>query len=247
MNALGALCRKVARRRAEGDDSPVVIEPETVVDLLGPPPVPETRVGDRTGRPGVAVALGVTADGGDVIFVEASRMPGRGRLTLTGSLGDDMRESGQTAVSWLRAHAAEYGVDPGFHRDTDIHLHAQAALPSKGRHVGGAGDGGRPGVAVHGASRAPRPGHDRRDHAVGARGPGGRHQAEGAGGAAAPVLQIGEILQNLDARRPDRTDERHEGRLEEAGILALVSPAGRSCGRAARELQDAQLRLHLPF
>ena len=98
VNALGALCRKVARRRSEGGDSPVVLEPATVVELLGPPPVPETRVGDRTGRPGVAVALGVTADGGDVIFVEAGRMPGRGRLTLTGSLGDDMRESGQTAV-----------------------------------------------------------------------------------------------------------------------------------------------------
>ena len=98
MNALGALCRKVARRRAEGDDSPIVSEPATVVDLMGPPPVPETRVGDRTGQPGVAVALAVTPDGGDVIFVEGSRMPGRGRLTLSGSFGDDMRESGQTAV-----------------------------------------------------------------------------------------------------------------------------------------------------
>ncbi len=131
VNALGALCRKVARRRAEGDDSPVVIGPETVVDLLGPPPVPETRVRDRTGGPGVAVAPAVTADGGDVIFVEAARMPGRGRLILTGSLGDDMKESAQTAVSWLRAHATEYGVDPDFHRDTDVHLHAQALLRSK--------------------------------------------------------------------------------------------------------------------
>lgn len=108
-----------------------MIGPETVVDLLGSPPVSETRVRNRTGGPGAAVAPAVTADGGNVIFVEAARMPGRSGLTLTGSLGDDMKESGRTAVSGLRAHATQYGVDPDFHRDTDVHLHAQALLRSK--------------------------------------------------------------------------------------------------------------------
>ena len=85
-------------------------------------------------RPGVAVALGWTPYGGDVLFIEVGRMPGAGGLTLTGSLGDVMKESVRTAVSWVRANARRYGLDAEVFRDTDPHVHAQPAAETS---VGG--------------------------------------------------------------------------------------------------------------
>ena len=110
---IGALCRKVARRRAEGDETRVVITPDVVVEMLGAPTFLDEEIENRTKDPGVAVGLAWTPAGGEVLFVEASRMQGGGSLTLTGHLGDVMKESARTALSWFRAHAPRYSVDPG--------------------------------------------------------------------------------------------------------------------------------------
>ena len=103
---IGALCRKVARRRAEGDETKVAITPEVVVEMLGAPTFLDEEIENRTKDPGVAVGLAWTPAGGEVLFIEASRMQGGGSLTLTGQLGDVMKESGRTALSWFRSHAA---------------------------------------------------------------------------------------------------------------------------------------------
>jgi ATP-dependent Lon protease len=134
---IGALCRKVARRRAEGDETNVAITPETVIDMLGAPSYLDEEIENRTKDPGVAVGLAWTPAGGEVLFVEASRMQGGGSLTLTGHLGDVMKESARTALSWFRAHAAHYGVDPSFYKDSEIHLHVPSgAIPKDGPSAG---------------------------------------------------------------------------------------------------------------
>jgi ATP-dependent Lon protease len=134
---IGALCRKVARRRAEGDESRVVITPEAVVQMLGAPTFLDEEVENRTKDPGVAVGLAWTPAGGEVLFVEASRMQGGGSLTLTGHLGDVMKESARTALSWFRANAQRYGVDPAFYKDSEIHLHVPSgAVPKDGPSAG---------------------------------------------------------------------------------------------------------------
>jgi ATP-dependent Lon protease len=134
---LGALCRKVARRRAEGDETNVVITTETVVAMLGAPMFLDEEIENRTKHPGVAVGLAWTPAGGEVLFVEASRMQGGGSLTLTGHLGDVMKESARTALSWFRANATHYGVDPSFYKDAEIHLHVPSgAIPKDGPSAG---------------------------------------------------------------------------------------------------------------
>ena len=134
---IGALCRKVARRRAEGDESPVEFSPETVVEMLGAPKHLDEEVAERTKRPGVAIGLAWTPVGGDVLFVEARRMSGSGTLTLTGHLGDVMKESARAALSWLRANASRYGVDPAFYREAEVHLHVPSgAIPKDGPSAG---------------------------------------------------------------------------------------------------------------
>ena len=134
---IGALCRKVARRRAEGDESRVVITPDTVVEMLGAPTFLDEEIENRTKDPGVAVGLAWTPAGGEVLFVEASRMQGVGSLTLTGHLGDVMKESARTALSWLRANADRYSVDPNFYKDAEVHLHVPSgAIPKDGPSAG---------------------------------------------------------------------------------------------------------------
>ena len=105
------LCRKAARRRAEGNESPLHITPEIVVELLGAPHFLDEEMEERTKEPGVAIGLAWTPAGGEVLFVEASRMAGAGTLTLTGQLGEVMKESARAALSWFRAHAASFGAD----------------------------------------------------------------------------------------------------------------------------------------
>ena len=136
--ALGELCGKLVRRRAEGNEAPVEVTPQTLVEMLGAPAEPDVEAASRARRPGVAAGLCRTAAGsGEVIVVEASRLPGSGGLTLTGRQGEVMRESARTALSWLRANAARYGLDPGFQRDTDVHLHVQSAeVPKEGASAG---------------------------------------------------------------------------------------------------------------
>jgi len=134
---IGSICRKVARRRAEGDDSKLVITPDVVVSMLGAPTYLDEEIENRTKDPGVAVGLAWTPAGGEVLFVEASRMQGGGSLTLTGHLGDVMKESARTALSWFRANAERYGVNPAFYKDAEIHLHVPSgAVPKDGPSAG---------------------------------------------------------------------------------------------------------------
>jgi ATP-dependent Lon protease len=134
---IGALCRKVARRRAEGDTTKVVVTRDVVTELLGAPRFLDEELEERTKNPGVAVGLAWTPAGGEVLFVEASRMQGGGSLTLTGHLCDVMKESARTALSWFRAHAPRYGVDPSFYKDAEIHLHVPSgAIPKDGPSAG---------------------------------------------------------------------------------------------------------------
>jgi ATP-dependent Lon protease len=134
---IGSVVRKIARRHAEGDTAAVVVTPEVVEELLGSPRHVDEEMRDRTRDPGVAVGLAWTPVGGDVLFVEASRMPGGSQLTLTGQLGDVMKESARIALSWFRANAARYGVDATFYKDSEIHLHVPAgAIPKDGPSAG---------------------------------------------------------------------------------------------------------------
>jgi ATP-dependent Lon protease len=92
---------------------------------------------ERTKEPGVAIGLAWTPAGGDVLFIEASRMAGTGTLTLTGQLGDVMKESARAALSWFRAHAASYGAEPDFFKNAEIHLHVPSgAIPKDGPSAG---------------------------------------------------------------------------------------------------------------
>ena len=134
---IGALCRKAARRRAEGNEAPLAITPEVVMELLGAPTFMDEEVEERTKEPGVAIGLAWTPAGGDVLFIEASRMAGTGTLTLTGQLGEVMKESARAALSWFRAHAAAYGADPDFFKHAEIHLHVPSgAIPKDGPSAG---------------------------------------------------------------------------------------------------------------
>jgi ATP-dependent Lon protease len=134
---IGAICRKAARRRAEGDETPLTITRDIVVEMLGAPSFMDEEIEERTKEPGVAIGLAWTPAGGDVLFIEASRMAGTGTLTLTGQLGDVMKESARAALSWFRAHAAAYGADPDFFKNAEIHLHVPSgAIPKDGPSAG---------------------------------------------------------------------------------------------------------------
>jgi ATP-dependent Lon protease len=134
---IGALCRKVARRRAEGNETPIDITPAVVIEMLGAPKFLDEEMEERTKDPGVAIGLAWTPAGGEVLFIEASRMAGTGSLTLTGQLGDVMKESGRAALSWIRRHAKEYGVDPDFFKNAEMHVHVPSgAIPKDGPSAG---------------------------------------------------------------------------------------------------------------
>jgi ATP-dependent Lon protease len=134
---IAALCRKVARRKAEGQDAPVAITREVVVDLLGAPKFLDEEIEDRTKAPGVSIGLAWTPAGGEVLFIEASRMPGSALLTLTGQLGDVMKESARAALSWLRANGERFGIAGDFFRNAEIHLHVPSgAIPKDGPSAG---------------------------------------------------------------------------------------------------------------
>ncbi|MEZ5415889.1 MAG: endopeptidase La [Vicinamibacterales bacterium] len=134
---IGAICRKVARRHADGQTERVRVTPQIVHDLLGAPRFLDEEIADRTRRPGVAIGLAWTPVGGDVLFIEASRMSGSASLTLTGQLGDVMKESARAALSWVRAHAAQWNIDPDFFKNSEIHLHVPSgAIPKDGPSAG---------------------------------------------------------------------------------------------------------------
>jgi ATP-dependent Lon protease len=134
---IGALCRKVARRRAEGDEAAVTLTRELVAQMLGAPKFLDEEVHERTTKPGVAIGLAWTPAGGDVLFVEATRMHGGATLTLTGHLGDVMKESARAALSWLRRNADRYGLDADFFKAAEIHVHVPSgAIPKDGPSAG---------------------------------------------------------------------------------------------------------------
>ncbi|MHB1190969.1 MAG: endopeptidase La, partial [Armatimonadota bacterium] len=120
---IAAICRKVTRQFAEGRTEPVRVESEGLVEYLGAPRFQFEEVVHRTRVPGVATALAWTPVGGDVMFIEATMMPGRRELMLTGMLGDVMKESAQAALSYIRSHADDLKLDPKVFADNDIHLH----------------------------------------------------------------------------------------------------------------------------
>ena len=134
---IGAICRKIARRRAEGQTAKVKVTPDLVQTLLGAPRFLDEEMEERTKNPGVAIGLAWTPVGGEVLLVEASRMSGPGVLTLTGQLGDVMKESARAALSWIRAHATEWAVDPDFFKSSELHVHVPSgAIPKDGPSAG---------------------------------------------------------------------------------------------------------------
>lgn len=133
---VAAVCRKIARRRAEGRKKAVTVGPTQVAELLGPSRY-YRELADRTGLPGVATGLAWTPTGGEILFIEATGMAGKGALTLTGLLGDSMRESAQAAMSYLRSHAKALALDPVKLGKTDVHIHVPAgAVPKDGPSAG---------------------------------------------------------------------------------------------------------------
>jgi ATP-dependent Lon protease len=137
---LATICRQVATAVAEGQageaGGPYVITAETVAALLGKPRYMAEAI-EATDRPGVATGLVWTPAGGDIVFIEASKMPGAKTLTITGQLGDVMKESAQAALTWVRSRAAALGIDPYFFDAHDIHLHVPAgAVPKDGPSAG---------------------------------------------------------------------------------------------------------------
>jgi ATP-dependent Lon protease len=135
---IGSVCRAVAVKVAEGQAKDhEVIDPGVVEDVLGPKKF-VSEVAERVGEPGVATGLAWTAVGGDILFIEATQMPGKGKLTLTGQLGDVMKESVTAALSFVRGRAAALGLDPGnFLENKDLHVHVPAgAVPKDGPSAG---------------------------------------------------------------------------------------------------------------
>jgi ATP-dependent Lon protease len=134
---IGSICRKVARRRADGQLDKVRVTPTVVHEFLGAPKFLDEEITERTKRPGVAIGLAWTPVGGEVLFIEASRMSGAASLTLTGQLGDVMKESVRAALSWVRAHAAQWSIDPDFFKSSEIHVHVPSgAIPKDGPSAG---------------------------------------------------------------------------------------------------------------
>lgn len=133
---VATVCRKIARRHAEGDRRTTTVVPASVPESLGPPKY-FREIADRTGTPGVATGLAWTPTGGEILFIEATAMPGKGALTLTGLLGESMRESAQAAVSYIRSHSKELGVEQSWFSKTDLHIHVPAgAVPKDGPSAG---------------------------------------------------------------------------------------------------------------
>ena len=135
---LGSVCRKVVTKIAEGEKKTIRITPELVRDYLGPPKYYRMEeIASRTSMPGVVTGLSWTPTGGDVLFIEATRMPGSKGFQLSGQLGEVMQESAKAALSYVRSRAKKLHIDPDFFQNTDIHLHVPAgAQPKDGPSAG---------------------------------------------------------------------------------------------------------------
>ncbi|MGH9571881.1 MAG: endopeptidase La, partial [Candidatus Angelobacter sp.] len=135
---IGTLCRKQARRIAEGKQDKLLVTREVVQEFLGGIKIRiDTEIAERTKRSGVAVGLAWTPSGGDILFIEANKMKGKGGFMMTGQLGEVMRESMQAALTWVRSNATRLGIDEEFFKDHDIHIHVPAgAIPKDGPSAG---------------------------------------------------------------------------------------------------------------
>ena len=135
---IGTVCRKQARRLAEGKSEKLIVTPKIVHEFLGGIKVrSEGEIAERTKRAGVVVGLAWTPSGGDILFVEASTMKGKGNLSITGQIQDVMRESMQAGLSWVRSNAALLGIQEDFFEKHDIHIHVPAgAIPKDGPSAG---------------------------------------------------------------------------------------------------------------
>jgi ATP-dependent Lon protease len=136
--AVGTVCRKQARRVVEGHKEKLVVTPEVIKEFLGGIKVRvETEIAERVKRPGVAVGLAWTAAGGEILFIEANKMKGKGGFTMTGQIGDVMQESMQAALTWVRSNAAALGLAEDFTKDMDLHIHVpEGAIPKDGPSAG---------------------------------------------------------------------------------------------------------------
>jgi ATP-dependent Lon protease len=135
---IGTVCRKQARRVVEGKTDKLVVTREVLKEFLGGYQVRvETEVAERVKRPGVAVGLAWTPAGGDILFIEANKMKGKGGFTMTGQIGEVMQESMQAALTWVRSNAASLGLAEDFTKDIDLHIHVPAgAIPKDGPSAG---------------------------------------------------------------------------------------------------------------
>ena len=135
--SIAAICRKAARKWAEGATEPVTVTPDTLQEFLGAPTFLSREIADRVKVPGVAIGMAWTPAGGDILFVEASKVKGAKNLQLTGQLGDVMKESARAALTWVRAHGLELGLDGDFYRRLDLHLHVpEGSIPKDGPSAG---------------------------------------------------------------------------------------------------------------
>ena len=135
---IGTVCRKQARRVVEGNKEKLVVNREILKEFLGGIQVRvETEVAERVKRPGVAVGLAWTPAGGDILFIEANKMKGKGGFTMTGQIGEVMQESMQAALTWVRSNAASLGLSEDFTKEIDLHIHVPAgAIPKDGPSAG---------------------------------------------------------------------------------------------------------------
>jgi ATP-dependent Lon protease len=135
---IGTICRKQARRMAEGKTDKLVVTKEVVQEFLGGIKVRvEGEIAERTRRSGVVVGLAWTPSGGDILFVEANTMKGKGGFTMTGQIGQVMQESMQAALTWVRSNATHLGIEENFFAEHDIHIHVPAgAIPKDGPSAG---------------------------------------------------------------------------------------------------------------
>jgi ATP-dependent Lon protease len=135
---IGTVCRKQARRVVEGHTEKLIVTREVLKEFLGGIQVRvETEVAERVKRPGVAVGLAWTPAGGDILFIEANKMKGKGSFTMTGQIGEVMQESMQAALTWVRSNAASLGLTEDFNKELDLHIHVPAgAIPKDGPSAG---------------------------------------------------------------------------------------------------------------
>ncbi len=180
---IGTVCRKQARRVVEGKTEKLVVTRE---DAEGIPRRNiqvrvETEVAERVKRPGVAVGLAWTPAGGDILFIEANKMKGKGGFTMTGQIGEVMQESMQAALTWVRSNASKLGLAEDFTKEIDLHIHVPAgAIPKDGPSAGVTMATVLASLLTDTPVR-PLDGDDGRDYAERQRAAGGRHQGEVSG------------------------------------------------------------------